>query len=44
MKKTRLLLILCLAVAARAQEPAAAGQAELIAPAGTQPTTVSFPL
>jgi hypothetical protein len=44
MKKTRLLLILCLAVAAVAQEPApAAGQAELNAPAGTQPTTVSFP-
>jgi hypothetical protein len=43
MKKTRLLLILCLAVAARAQEPAAASPAELNAPAGTQPTTVSFP-
>jgi hypothetical protein len=43
MKKTRLLLILCLAVAARAQEPATAGQAELNAPAGTMPTTVSFP-
>ncbi len=42
MKKTRLLLVLCLAVAARAQQPAAA-QVELIAPAGTQPTTVSFP-
>jgi hypothetical protein len=44
MKKTRLLLILCLVVAARAQEPAQANsQAELNAPAGTQPTTVSFP-
>ena len=44
MKKTRLLLVLCLAVAARAQQPAAASaQAELNAPAGTQPTTVSFP-
>lgn len=42
MKKTRLLLILCLAIAARAQEPAAT-PAELVAPAGTQPTTVSFP-
>jgi hypothetical protein len=44
MKKTRLLLTLCLAVAARAQEPAsAASQAELNTPNGTQPTTVSFP-
>jgi hypothetical protein len=44
MKKTQLLLILCLAIAARAQEPASAsGQAELNAPARTQPTTVSFP-
>lgn len=44
MKKTRLLLVLCIAVAARAQQPAAAStQAELNAPAGTQPTTVSFP-
>ena len=43
MKKTRLLLILCLAIGARAQEPAAANQTDLIAPAGTQPTTVSFP-
>jgi hypothetical protein len=44
MKKTRLLLILCLAVAARAQEPATAvNPADLNAPAGTQPTTVSFP-
>jgi len=42
MKKTRLLLVLCLAVSARAQQPTAA-QVELIAPAGTQPTTVSFP-
>jgi hypothetical protein len=43
MKKTRLLLILCLAVAVRAQQPAGATQAELNAPAATQPTTVSFP-
>jgi len=44
MKKTRLLLILCLTVAARAQEPAAAANAvDLTAPAGTQPTIVSFP-
>jgi hypothetical protein len=43
MKKTRLLLILCLAIAARAQEPAAANETALAAPAGTQPTTVSFP-
>jgi hypothetical protein len=43
MKKTRLLLILCLAIAARAQEPTPANQTELVAPAGTQPTTVSFP-
>lgn len=44
MKKTRLLLILCLAIAARAQEPgAAANPTELTAPPGTQPTTVSFP-
>jgi hypothetical protein len=42
MKKTRLLLMLCLAIAARAQEPAAR-PADLVAPAGTQPTTVSFP-
>ena len=42
MKKTRLLLILGLAIAARAQQPASA-QAELNAPAGTEPTTVSFP-
>lgn len=41
MKKTILLLSLCLAIAAHAQEPAA-GQ-ELNAPTGTQPTTVSFP-
>jgi len=41
MKKTRLLLVLCMAVAARAQQPAT--QTELNAPAGTQPTTVSFP-
>jgi len=44
MKKTQLLLILCLAIAARAQDPApAVAQAELNAPAGTAPTTVSFP-
>lgn len=42
MKKTRLLLILGLAIAARAQQPASA-QADLNAPAGTEPTTVSFP-
>jgi hypothetical protein len=43
MKKTRLLLILCLAIGTHAQEPAAANQTELVAPPGTQPTTVSFP-
>jgi hypothetical protein len=44
MKKTQLLLILCLAIAAHAQDPApAVAQAELNAPAGTAPTTVSFP-
>jgi hypothetical protein len=44
MKKTRLLVILCLAVAARAQAPdGAASQPELNGSAGTQPTTVSFP-
>src|ERR1700722_2050102 len=44
MKKTRLLVILCLAVAARAQAPdGAASQADLNASAGTQATTVSFP-
>jgi hypothetical protein len=44
MKKTRLLLILCLVAVAYAQEPAAANQsAALTAPAGTAPTTVSFP-
>jgi hypothetical protein len=43
MKKTRLLLILSLAIAARAQVPAAANETALVAPAGTQPTTVSFP-
>jgi len=42
MKKTRLLLILCLTIASYAQEPTA-HPAELVAPAGTQPTTVSFP-
>jgi hypothetical protein len=42
MKKTRLLLILGLAIGARAQVPAA-NQTDLVAPAGTQPTTVSFP-
>jgi hypothetical protein len=40
MKKTRLLLILCLAIAAPAQE---LNRTELVAPAGTEPTTVSFP-
>lgn len=42
MKKTRLLLILGIAIAARGQQPALT-QAELNAPAGTLPTTVSFP-
>ena len=42
MKKTRLLLILGLAVAARAQQPASA-RVEVNAPAGTDPTIVSFP-
>ena len=43
MKKTRLLLILCLAIAAHGQEPVKANQTTLVAPAGTQPTTVTFP-
>jgi hypothetical protein len=43
MKKTRLLVILCLVVAARAQAPDEAPTQQLNAPAGTQPTTVSFP-
>ncbi len=43
MKKTRLLLILCLAVAVHAQDGGSAAQVELTAPAGTEPTTVSFP-
>jgi hypothetical protein len=43
MKKTRLLLILCLAVAVHAQDGGSAAQVELTAPAGTAPTTVSFP-
>jgi hypothetical protein len=43
MKKTRLLLILCLAIAAYGQEPVKANQTTLVAPAGTQPTTVTFP-
>jgi len=44
MKKTGLLLILCLATAAAQQsEPPAASAVDLVAPAGTQPTTVSFP-
>lgn len=42
MKKTRLLLILCLTAAGYAQEPGAR-PGELAAAAGTQPTTVSFP-
>jgi hypothetical protein len=42
MKKTRLLLILGVAIAARAQQPASS-QATLNATAGTEPTTVSFP-
>ncbi len=43
MKKTRLLLILCLAIAAHGQDSTQANQVALVAPAGTQPTTVSFP-
>jgi hypothetical protein len=43
MKKTRLLLILSLAIAARGQDSTRANQVALVAPAGTQPTTVSFP-
>jgi len=43
MKKTRLLLILCLAIAAHGQDPAPANQTDLAAPAGTDPTLVSFP-
>jgi hypothetical protein len=43
MKKTRLLLILCLAISVHGQNPAPANQTALVAPAGTQPTTISFP-
>jgi hypothetical protein len=43
MKKTRLLLILCLAIAVHGQNPAPANQTALVAPPGTQPTTLSFP-
>jgi hypothetical protein len=43
MKKTRLLLILCTAISAYAQDPSPANQVDLVAPAGTQPTMVSFP-
>jgi hypothetical protein len=43
MKKTRLLLILCLAIAAHGQDSTKANQVAIVAPAGTQPTTVSFP-
>jgi hypothetical protein len=43
MKKTRLLLILCLAIAAYGQDSTRANQVALVAPAGTQPTTISFP-
>jgi hypothetical protein len=43
MKKTRLLLILCLAIAVHGQNPTLANQTALVAPPGTQPTTVSFP-
>src|SRR6202453_2979440 len=42
MKKTRLLLILGVAIMARAQEPVDT-HPTLNAPAGTDPTTVSFP-
>ena len=43
MKKTRLLLILCLAIASHGQDSTRANQVALVAPAGTQPTTISFP-
>lgn len=46
MKKTGLLLILCLVASASAQQSTptpAADAAELMAPSGTQPTTASFP-
>jgi hypothetical protein len=43
MKKTRLLLILCLAIAVHGQDSTRANQVALVAPTGTQPTTVSFP-
>ena len=43
MKKTRLLLILCLAIAAHGQDSTRANQVALVAPPGTQPTTISFP-
>jgi hypothetical protein len=43
MKKTSILLAMCLAIAAHAQETATTTPAELAAPAGTQPTMVSFP-
>lgn len=47
MKKTGLLLILCLVAAASAQQSnptSAAGSEELVAPSETQPTTGSFPV
>lgn len=43
MKKTQLLLIVLLAIAASAQEPIPANTTDLVAPPGTQPSTVSFP-
>ncbi len=43
MKKTRWLLLFCLAIAAAAQDPGAATRPQLTAPAGTEPTTISFP-
>jgi hypothetical protein len=43
MKKTRLLLIFCLAIAAHGQDSPRVNETALVAPAGTQPTTVSFP-
>jgi len=43
MKKTSILLVMCLAIAAHAQETTTASATDLKAPDGTQPTLVSFP-
>jgi hypothetical protein len=43
MKKTHLLMTLCLAIAAHAQDPVAANHVDMVTPDGTQPTSTSFP-